>query len=755
MKIPSLTERADYYDLEGAAKQGLMLPHSSALAFEEALAQNEEDLISRARMLGYYSLHNLFKNRVETAAAHLNHVLWFIKNAPGCKFAGDTYLAVDQQKSPENYRVVRKAWLAAIKLEENSSQISINAALFFFDQDPSQSLKLVKSVLKREPDNVWAKALISRLTGDEKSRSNATAAHSINDAVSQYKAEELKHLDTCSRRGKGMPPISAANLEKVVSKFPRDITARAELLGYYRENFERANVLQVDPEMVERMTNLMVWFIKSITVDEFVRFDMSNIELIAKATPNAYAMIRDAWASAVEDNQHNAAVLANAAHFYLRTNELMRAKRLLKILKESDKSKTLASSIDEEFRSYARFKRMQQKHSRDHSSMLEEISSDPNEIPIEIQSPKYSLTEWASEVDLSGAHLEGVYHWVPATSIANLENVLDKNSEDIFNRAKIIGFYDGCMGENYRRRGIELSRKQKASHLQHMFWFIKNIPECRFVGTFKGGSKAKKDRLFDERLKDRLLLTVRRYKNNTNVLVNVAMIFCYWRKSETRKILKTLELVSPEWASRIEFLLGGQPKDEDVQRGLATFAFQPGRKNFRVTQAVRAIRGMFGMSLSRRAVLSNEGVLKRNPNDILLRQELLYAHHALNKFALSFGGFAPDEIPHLLKHNLWFIQNTPECATSPLSRDLMLYCRHKSSPWFLGPHAILLAAAKSQIDAYPRNLNIALAMCRYFPLNMEQKQLKILRKFQKSHPQSKLLLERIKHLRKLRDIWKQ
>ena len=50
----SLTERADYLDMELAAQLGRLLPKASANALEKILAVNADDLLTRARLLGHY-----------------------------------------------------------------------------------------------------------------------------------------------------------------------------------------------------------------------------------------------------------------------------------------------------------------------------------------------------------------------------------------------------------------------------------------------------------------------------------------------------------------------------------------------------------------------------------------------------------------------------------------------------------------------------------------------------------------------------
>jgi hypothetical protein len=110
---------------------GRLLPEASAKGLEKALAVNTEDLVSRARLLGYY--HNRVKGRsagsVLAAGAKTRHILWFIKNVPDCKFAGDFIFSLPEKPFPKLFETIKGAWETESKAKDPQPQTLINFAL--------------------------------------------------------------------------------------------------------------------------------------------------------------------------------------------------------------------------------------------------------------------------------------------------------------------------------------------------------------------------------------------------------------------------------------------------------------------------------------------------------------------------------------------------------------------------------------------------------------------------------------------------
>lgn len=108
---------ADLLDLEQAARLGDILPPESARVIEKALHLNKIDLVNRARLLGFYkwrTQNRRAKNYKLFEENSIKHILWFIKNVPGCAFCSDDYFALKSSASPY-YKKVANAWRTAIR----------------------------------------------------------------------------------------------------------------------------------------------------------------------------------------------------------------------------------------------------------------------------------------------------------------------------------------------------------------------------------------------------------------------------------------------------------------------------------------------------------------------------------------------------------------------------------------------------------------------------------------------------------------
>jgi hypothetical protein len=87
-----------------------------------------------------------------------------------------------------------------------------------------------------------------------------------------------------------------------------------------------------------------------------------------------------------------------------------------------------------------------------------------------------SLTVLANSYDLEYAAAQG--NLLPAASAELLEAAIERNPNDIFNRARLLGFYArACC----KRSALSLQMKQNRA--KHILWFIENIPCCTFASN--------------------------------------------------------------------------------------------------------------------------------------------------------------------------------------------------------------------------------------------------------------------------------
>ncbi len=391
------------------------------------------------------------------------------------------------------------------------------------------------------------------------------------------------------------------------------------------------------------------------------------------------------------------------------------------------------------------------------TSDLEIIAVDIETAQKQVPPAEYSYVDWATEVDLNSAHLEGVYHWVPKASIANLDSLLDnRRSSDIYSRAKIIGFYDAYFSHaEYGKKTVfemGLTKQAIASYQQHLLWFIENMPECQFMSTFYLSSIKKQNSTLYKVLKAALLKQANLHKRNLKIQVNVAAALARTDESITRKLCKVILALDKSWGATVLALLGDKMPERDVKLELNKRSFIAGQKNAKFLKIAKRIdlhrHCLFGWFMTRQSVWSSELALLKNPNDLVLRGELLEAHSSLDRYSVKFNGHTPDVVPALIEHNLWFIQNLPSYYMYSLGCRIYHHGYRKTDR-YLGPHAILLEAAKRQTKAQPSSLSIGLAMSHYFPLGYEKQAMAVLRGLSKLFPNNKELNNQLDHLRSL------
>ena len=740
LQYPSLSERAEFYDLEGAAKQGLLLPRVSMLALEDALLVNELDLITRARVLGYYSKKTVRENeQKQKTPDRLKHILWLIENVPDCTFAGNVYLAVDKQLHPKAFKTIKEAWQQQISKYPQGAQIKINAAMFAFEHEPRFCKQLLHQVLRDNPDNLWAPRLLAKLDGKRHKltlKRLDTRPENFDREAWRAHADEL-HLETLAFHGAHMPPISAKTLEEVISLDVRDLSARAELIGYYSRRWKRANVLGINPESLDRLLMHYLFCIEWIAGSQFVGRGCGFSQLNTTFSRQEQAFLVSAWNQNLSECPKDPAILACAAAFFSNCGNQQRATELIqRCRKHARKDRGVAQTLKYGVQKPNR-KRRKNKITESMQGALDEISMDTQSSKNISIPGEYTFQEWASEQDLGAAHLEGCYNWVSLYSIANRDVLMSEDSLDVFNRAKIIGSrnYAGPHGSKDPNAGSK-------SRQRHMTWFIRNLPELRFLCAFN-----------DPGVKEELLKAADANSKDPNALVNIAAAFTWSDRKEMRRLTEIVSQQSPVWGKRLQVLLGSKPPVVDADTELSARDFVSGKKNLTHSRMARMLdlhrQSMYGWRMPPRTIWSCERAVERNPNDMVLRAELLAGHSHFDRWHIHFGGFTPDVVPQLVSHNLWFIQHLPDYYLYGLGCDLSLSYSAKRK--FLAHHAILLEAAKRQMKAYPRNLAIGLALIHYYPLGWEAEALEALRQLKKLYPNDAHLKRRIAHMRMLRD----
>ena len=741
--IPSITERADYYDLDQAAAQGFMLPEISAAALEQALIYNPEDLITRARLLGYYSIKKTRSTKIRRAIneARFNHIIWFIENAPDCVFAGNTYLSVSKTNDQDHYSKIVSAWSVAVK-KNPQPQTRINFALFLSQHDKSRAITVLKKLLRDAPANPWPAAILRAI--DPKFKPPALQRQ----AVSTVTGTPLDDNETMTRlmNGASMPSESVELLRTVLAAQPRDLAARTELIGQLKARAKRANLIGYDPAVVNELIDHLGWLVACAPRSKL--WSEMHGQAYEALPVHELLQLRDAWLAQIENNPTDACIVAAATCFFWYANERALFRRYLEIARKLSKKDEGARHLLTYGLPYRR-DGWKPTEPKDVIGLLDAVAYTSPEPPKSSPPGPYTFKEWARDLKLDSAQLAGVYQWVPLSSNQTRDRLIPPTSRDCVNRAKIFGCYSKEINlQQYGKAHIPVEKAWQVYERQ-LRWFIDHLPQSRLFSVCRYDLKSihsERPSLFAH-IKQRLKTELSQQSPDLDSLISFAILFSEFDKKEAARINEKIKPLSRAWYDRFCLMTGEAPQPIDVTRAIKTYNFVAGKRSttlYRIAHNLDLNRqSFFGMDIPARTIWSNEFALAINPNDLVLRAEIMVAYDKLDQFKIYFGGYTPDVLDPLIRHNLWWIANLPDyylyCAATDLSGDTPRRLPD------LREQAILLKAVEMQLFAYPKNLKMHLALNHYFPLGCEKEALKYLRRMKKLHPNNRDLRSWIEH----------
>lgn len=112
-------------------------------------------------------------------------------------------------------------------------------------------------------------------------------------------------LDQEATRGRGLSAAEAAALEERLTENPQDLTARAQLVGYYHGH-RRASP--------RRHAEHVLWFIRNLPEAEVLGSEPARITPMYH--PDGYLEAKRAWGRRVREEPDNVAILRHAANFH-------------------------------------------------------------------------------------------------------------------------------------------------------------------------------------------------------------------------------------------------------------------------------------------------------------------------------------------------------------------------------------------------------------------------------------------------------
>ncbi len=172
-------------DLREETRRGAGLTAAGAAALEERLTANPEDVVARARLLGYTS--RLARQR-RPGHGHTEHLLWFIRNRPEDDLLEGGAAQVLPLFDPDGYAAVKRAWLRLVEEEPDNAVFVRRTCVFLRSPDARLAETLLERGEALEPSNPWWARQLGRTRWRRASRAGAEP-----DQVAA--AEVLAHLE--------------------------------------------------------------------------------------------------------------------------------------------------------------------------------------------------------------------------------------------------------------------------------------------------------------------------------------------------------------------------------------------------------------------------------------------------------------------------------------------------------------------------------------------------------------------------------
>ena len=186
--VPALAQ-----DLREEQLKGSDLTAVEAVALEQQLAENPQNLVARARLVGYYDAQPRSASK-----EHSRHVLWFIRNIPESEVLQGARIA--PFFDPEGYAAGKQAWIRLMDDEPDNVSLLRNASRFFTVSDDDLAAEVLARAERLEPSNpYWAQQLGRNRWREAHNPYQGTDAATAAQALAAFeRAYELLDAKACA-----------------------------------------------------------------------------------------------------------------------------------------------------------------------------------------------------------------------------------------------------------------------------------------------------------------------------------------------------------------------------------------------------------------------------------------------------------------------------------------------------------------------------------------------------------------------------
>jgi hypothetical protein len=180
------------------------LTDADAKTLEGRLSLNENDLVTRAKLVGYYGARQF--RTPGAAAARAKHVLWLISNSPECGLLEREGIGIGPETATA-YRKGKVTWLEHLKKNPENLLMLSHSASYFLIHDRDLAISSLIKARALDPENPeWPSRLGRALLLNSRSASRQTG---MTSAVKALAAFQRAYLLSSSRGQRQLLPSLA------------------------------------------------------------------------------------------------------------------------------------------------------------------------------------------------------------------------------------------------------------------------------------------------------------------------------------------------------------------------------------------------------------------------------------------------------------------------------------------------------------------------------------------------------------------
>jgi hypothetical protein len=146
-----------FFQPQQLMEQGSNLGRGAAQELESQLEKNPEDLVARAKLIGYYYYQWMQPGEEATKAARRKHILWLIEHHPDSPILNLAEVTIEDVGNsladPEGFKQARQLWLSQMEARKTDAPMLGNMAKFFQMTDKNLAESALLQAKAAQPQN--------------------------------------------------------------------------------------------------------------------------------------------------------------------------------------------------------------------------------------------------------------------------------------------------------------------------------------------------------------------------------------------------------------------------------------------------------------------------------------------------------------------------------------------------------------------------------------------------------------------------